>query len=120
VNQPIKINDAKEAVANPVSKLPPDPDAKLQDVIDLPLGAVLRDREGCEFVFIGNRQNSSSLEFHFHPAMGQNLLGCNYSLVAGAFRKFPGLAEYVIAADGSTAREKGAEDEGSSHDVLRG
>jgi hypothetical protein len=75
-----------------------NPRDRLEDVLDLPFGAVLADSKGVRHVFVGTTRSTAGLTFHFVPDMavyGPNPLISTYSLVEGGFRKFPGLKEYL-------------------------
>lgn len=71
---------------------------RLENTIDLPLGAVLTDDRGVRYVFVGMTRNTVGHEFHFYPDVSQgNVLRvtATYALVGGGFKKFPGLKDYL-------------------------
>ena len=75
-----------------------DPSTRLEAVLDLPLGTVLKGRDNLPYVFVGMRRNTAGLEFWFHPDVRyfRHVPMCaTYSLVRGAFAMFPELESYV-------------------------
>jgi hypothetical protein len=75
-------------------------DARLEDVIDIALGTVLRDQETLvEYVYIGRIKNTVGYTYHFTPdveAYGSHSMTATFAKLGAALKKFPGLQEFIV------------------------
>jgi len=75
-----------------------DPRTRLEHCLDLPLGTVLTDLSGIDYIFIGASKNTVGLVFEFVAKAGTFRgigMPCTFSLLEGGLRKFPGLAKFL-------------------------
>lgn len=76
-----------------------NPQVRLEDSLDIPLGTVLKDSQtDFEYIYIGRLKNTVGYVYHFAPEInayrGQGMTA-TFARLPAALAKFPGLKKYI-------------------------